>query len=185
MATQYSYEFTTDKTWDDTPELASGAVHDVLVVGDIHGSKTHLTDAITHAAELGVQVIVQVGDFWLADRRWSRFSPLQAEYMQAACDSPLPIVVIDGNHEIWPALGRISGRIHIPAVLLDDACHARSEWKPVIAALTESPMTDWAKWGWIAGPNAGLSGEIAAEVIETNPQRVHAAARRKVIQETS
>lgn len=106
MATQYSYEFTTDKTWDDTPELASGAVHDVLVVGDIHGSKTHLTDAITHAAELGVQAIVQVGDFWLADRHWSRFSPLQAEYMQAACDSPLPIVVIDGNHEIWPALGR-------------------------------------------------------------------------------
>ena len=80
---------------------------------------------------------------------------------------------------------RVSGRIHVPAVLLDDACHARSEWKPVIAALTESRMTDWAKWGWIAEPNAGLSGQIAAEVIETNPQRVHAAARRKVIQETS
>ncbi len=80
---------------------------------------------------------------------------------------------------------RISGRIHVPAVLLDDACHARSEWQPVIAALTGSRMTDWAKWGWIAEPNAGLSGEIAAEVIETDPQRVHAAARRKVIQETS
>ena len=80
---------------------------------------------------------------------------------------------------------RISGRIHVPVVLLDDACHARSEWQPVLAALTESCMTDWAKWGWIAEPNAGLSGEIAAEVIETNPQRVHAAARRKVIQETS
>ena len=80
---------------------------------------------------------------------------------------------------------RVSGRIHVPAVLLDDACHARSEWQPVIAALTESRMTDWAKWGWIAEPNAGLSGQIAAEVIETNPQRVHAAARRKVIQQTS
>ena len=80
---------------------------------------------------------------------------------------------------------RVSGRIHVPAVLLDDACHARSEWQPVLAALTESRMSDWAKWGWIAGPNAGLSGEIAAEVIETNPQRVHSAARRKVIQQTS
>ena len=80
---------------------------------------------------------------------------------------------------------RISGRIPIPAVLLDDACRPRPEWQPVLAALTESRMTDWAKWGWIAGPNAGLSGEIAAEVIETNPQRVHSAARRKVIQETS
>ncbi|WP_423916773.1 metallophosphoesterase family protein [Candidatus Poriferisodalis sp.] len=106
MPQRGSFEFTTDKTWDDTAEVAADAVRDVLVVGDIHGTKTHLTDAITHAADLGAQAIVQVGDFWLADRHWSRFSPLQAEYMQTACDSPLPIIVIDGNHEIWPALGR-------------------------------------------------------------------------------
>ena len=80
---------------------------------------------------------------------------------------------------------RISGRIHVPAVLLDDACRPRPEWQPVIAALTESRMTDWAKRGRVAEPNAGLSGEIAAEVIETDPQRVHAAARRKTIQQTS
>ncbi|WP_420443149.1 metallophosphoesterase family protein [Candidatus Poriferisodalis sp.] len=106
MSARDTFEFTTNKTWDDTAEVAPDAVRDVLVVGDIHGTKTHLADAITHAADLGAQAIVQVGDFWLADRHWSRFSPLQAEYMQAACDSPLPIVVIDGNHEIWPALGR-------------------------------------------------------------------------------
>ena len=80
---------------------------------------------------------------------------------------------------------RVSGRIHVPALLLDNACDARSGWKPVLAALTGSRMSSWAKWGWIARPNAGLSGEIAAEVIETNPQRVRSAARRKVIQETS
>ena len=80
---------------------------------------------------------------------------------------------------------RISGRIHVPAMLLDHRCHARPEWQPVIATLAEARMTDWAKRGWIAEPNAGLSGEIAAEVNETNPQRVHAAARPKVIQETS
>ena len=80
---------------------------------------------------------------------------------------------------------RISGRIHVPAVLLDDACRPRPEWQPVLAALAESRMTDWAKWGWIAGPNAGLSGEIAAEMISTNHERVYSAARRKVIQETS
>ena len=106
MPARDTFEFTTDKTWDDTAEVAPDAVCDVLVVGDIHGTKTHLTDAISHAVDLGAQAIVQVGDFWLADRHWSRFSPLQAEYMQTACDSPLPIVVIDGNHEIWPALGR-------------------------------------------------------------------------------
>ncbi len=106
MPERDTFEFTTDKAWDDAAELAPDAVCDVLVVGDIHGTKTHLVDAIAHADGLGAQAIVQVGDFWLADRHWSRFSPLQADYMQTACDSPLPIIVIDGNHEIWPALGR-------------------------------------------------------------------------------
>ena len=80
---------------------------------------------------------------------------------------------------------RVSGRIHVPAVLLDDTCHARPEWQPVIAALAQTGMTDWAKWGWIARPNAGLSGQIAAEVIGSNPERVYSAARRRVIQATS
>ena len=100
------FEFTTDKTWDGTTDVACDTVRDVLVVGDIHGSKTHLVDAIAHAADFGAQAIVQVGDFWLADRHWSRFSAVQDEYMRAACEAPLPIVVVDGNHEIWPSLGR-------------------------------------------------------------------------------
>ena len=93
--------------------------------------------------------------------------------LQRACDRNELLTVRD------------SGQIPIPAVLLDDACDTRSERKPVIAALTESPMTDWAKRGRIAEPNAGQSGEIAAEVIETNPQRAQSAARRKATQETS
>ena len=101
-----AFEFTTDKRWDDTPEVAPDAVRDVLVVGDIHGSKTHLLDAVTQAADFGAQAIVQVGDFWLADRHWSQFSAQQADYMHTACESPLPVVVVDGNHEVWPALGR-------------------------------------------------------------------------------
>ena len=54
----------------------------------------------------------------------------------------------------------------------------------MIAALTQARLSDWGKWGWIARPKAGLSGRIAAEVIDTNPERVHAAARRRVIQST-
>lgn len=106
MPNEESFEFASDRTWDDAPEVADDAVRDVLVVGDIHGSKTHLTDAVARAGDLGAEAVVQVGDFWLADRHWSRFSPLQAEFMWAAHDSPLPVVVVDGNHEIWPALGR-------------------------------------------------------------------------------
>lgn len=101
-----TFEFTTDRTWVDTPEVAPDAVRDVLVVGDIHASKTHLTNAIARAVELGADAVVQVGDFWLTDRHWSHFNRRQGEFMAAACESPLPIVVIDGNHEAWPALGR-------------------------------------------------------------------------------
>ena len=100
------YEFTTDRSWEDASELAEGAVSDVLVVGDVHGDTTTLSDAIDRAVALGVGAIVQVGDFWLADIHWSRLNPLECEFMWTAHDSPLPIVVIDGNHEVWPALGR-------------------------------------------------------------------------------
>ena len=100
------YEFTTDKAWDDTPEVSEHAVSDVLVVGDIHGDERHLTNAIDQAVDFGCDVVVQVGDFWLGDHHWSRFNHVESAYMHTAHDSPLPIVVIDGNHEIWPALGR-------------------------------------------------------------------------------
>ena len=80
---------------------------------------------------------------------------------------------------------RLNGRIHVPAVLLDNSCHPRPEWQTVIAALTAARLNDWAKWRWIARPNAGLSGQIAAEVIGTNPERVHVAAQRRAIQATT
>ena len=100
------YEFTTDRSWADASELADAAVTDVLVVGDVHGNTTNLANAIDQAAALGVDAIVQVGDFWLADVHWSRLNPLECEFMWTAHDSSVPIVVIDGNHEVWPALGR-------------------------------------------------------------------------------
>ena len=106
MQHRMPYEFTTDKAWDDTPEVSENAVSDVLVVGDIHGDEQHLTNAIDQAVDFGCDVVVQVGDFWLGDRHWSRFNHVESAYMHAAHDSPLPIVVIDGNHEIWPSLGR-------------------------------------------------------------------------------
>ena len=86
------------------------------------------------------------------------------------------------RHELFTV--RINGRIHVPAVLLDHRRQARPEWQPVIAALTQARLSDWAKWRWIARPNAGLSGEIAAEVINTDPERVRTAALRRVAQST-
>ena len=77
----------------------------------------------------------------------------------------------------------VAGELRIPAVLLDEAADFRADWKPVISELCDAGMSSWSIWGWIAEPNAGLSGEIAAEVIETDPERVLSAARRSAIQE--
>ena len=100
------YEFTTQQSWDDVTELSSERVQEVLVVGDIHGTKAHLTTAIDRAVDLGVGAVVQVGDFWLSDRHGFRHGSRQAEFMWEAHDSPVPVVVLDGNHEDWPALSR-------------------------------------------------------------------------------
>ena len=106
MSNWEPYEFTTEQSWDEVPRLGADAVSDVLVVGDVHGDTKNLTDAIDLASDLEVGALVQIGDFWLADLHWSRLNPLESEFMWAAHDSRVPVVVVDGNHEVWPALGR-------------------------------------------------------------------------------
>ena len=76
----------------------------------------------------------------------------------------------------------VNGETHVPEVLLDDGLDLSREWRPVISTLREAGMGDWGIWRWIAEPNAGLSGEIAAEVIGTDPERVYGAARRRASQ---
>ena len=77
---------------------------------------------------------------------------------------------------------RVNGEKHVPAVLLDEALEVREDWVPVVSTLREAGMSDWGIWRWIAEANAGLSGEIAADVIESDPDRVYAAAERRVAQ---
>ena len=79
----------------------------------------------------------------------------------------------------------VNGETHVPAVLLDEALEVRREWQPVVSVLGDAGMSGWGIWRWIVEPNAGLSGEIAAEVIATNPERVHAAAQRRAAQITT
>lgn len=150
-----TYEFTTKKTWDDTAEVASDAVSDVLVVGDIHGNKMHLSNAITEAADFGAEAIVQVGDFWLADCHWSRFSRIQADYMRTAHDSPLPIIVVDGNHEVWPSLGRYA--------LSSAAREARQARRPL--HLGGSIWWAWrgSVWNWGGCAFGALGGAVSPD----------------------
>ena len=76
----------------------------------------------------------------------------------------------------------VNGEKHVPAVLLDEALEVREDWTPVVSMLREAGMNGWGIWRWIAEANTGLSGEIAADVIETNPDRVYAAAERRAAQ---
>lgn len=76
----------------------------------------------------------------------------------------------------------INGELHIPAILLDDALETRPVWQPVIEALNSVGMSAWGIWRWIAEPNAGLSGEVAAQLIESDVDRVYAAAQRRAEQ---
>ena len=86
-------------------------------MGDVHGDSRNLSAAVDLAVDLGVGAIVQVGDFWLADVHWSRLNPLESQFMWAAHDSPLPIIVVDGNHEVWPALGRYAATSQAAAAI--------------------------------------------------------------------
>ena len=100
------YRFTTERAWDDAHRLQPDAVRRVLVVGDLHGEVRNLRMALERAVALGVDAVVQVEDFWLADQGWHDHDPEEALFMWEAHDAPLQVVVVDGNHEAWPALNR-------------------------------------------------------------------------------
>ena len=65
------FEFSTDRSWADEPMIAESSVGRVLVVGDVHRSVTALGHAAGQAKRHKADAIVQVGDFWLADRHWN------------------------------------------------------------------------------------------------------------------
>ena len=150
-----TFEFSTDKSWDDTCELADPAVSKALVVGDIHGEVQHLAAAFRQAARHDANVIVQVGDFWLVDRHWSQFSPVEANFMSQAHDAPLPIVVIDGNHEVWPTLGRYA--------LTPAAKSAMEARRPL--HLGGSLWWAWrgSTWRWSGTAFAALGGAVSPD----------------------
>lgn len=133
MAKWTPFEFAPEQEWDDEPRLASDAVRRVLAVGDIHGEVGHLKNALTQADKLEVDAVVQVGDFWLADRRWHHHDLVEARFMQAAADALLPVVVVDGNHEAWPSLRKLQ---QTPAA--QAATCRRSRRHPGIAAGSSS-----------------------------------------------
>ena len=109
----------------------------------------------------GRQTLVDQGTYTVGEIATARNRPRNTVYQEVrrACERGALFTVA------------VNGEKHVPAVLLDEALEVR-----------EAGMNAWGIWRWIAEANAGLSGEIAADVIETNPDRVYAAAERRAAQ---
>ena len=98
------FRFGSERAWDDDAAVSDAAVGEVLLLGDIHNSRQVFDAALSAALDHRCDALVQVGDFWLQDCSWWDYAPDRAALMHSAVHSPIPVVVLDGNHEVWPCL---------------------------------------------------------------------------------
>ncbi len=99
------------------------------------------------AARMDCDAVVQVGDFWLLDgsspvwpplsrARWEVDPPPWPEVMWWAVTSQIPVIVVDGNHEVWPCLDRYQQRT--------DVIESRRQGQPLHLGGAVSPDKEWA-----------------------------------------
>ena len=118
----------------------------MLLLGDIHDSSRVLEAALQAAIDEGCDVLVQVGDFWLQDSTWRGFVPEEAALMWAAVNSPIPVVVLDGNHEVWPCLQNFLHRY--------DTLAALQHGRPLHLGGSLWWADRGSTWTWAAGVSA-------------------------------
>ena len=104
------------RSWGAEQSVADSAIRSVLVMGDIHGDVDAFATALALAKEHRCGALVSVGDFGLVDASWKPLSQFArdrysrgTETVRRAAAAPLPVVVVDGNHEVWPCLDRLGG----------------------------------------------------------------------------
>ncbi len=117
------FRFQSERVWDDDSAVSDAAVGRVMLLGDIHNSRKVLDAALRTTRDEDCDVLVQVDDFWLQDSNWRGFSPEHAGVMYSAVHAPIPVVVVDGNHEVWPCLSAFLAR--------DDTATAREMGRPL------------------------------------------------------
>ena len=149
------------RAWEEDPAVADGAVKRVLVVGDIHNHDGVLAAALTLAERERCEAVVSVGDFWLQDCSWDTRPRTHTEgypslswapLMQLAMRAPVPVVVIDGNHEVWPCLAAYAQR--------PDVVEARAAGRPLHLGGTLWWADRGSTWTWVgdaAAPSAAPS----------------------------
>lgn len=149
------FEFRTSRAWDDDDAVGDDAVGKVMLLGDIHNNRGVLHAALLTAAEQGCDVLVQVGDFWLQDRRWRGFAPESAGLMLCAVRSEMPVVVVDGNHEVWPSLDAFVGR--------DGTAEARAAGRPLHLGGSLWWADRGSAWTWAGRRFGALGGAVSPD----------------------
>lgn len=152
------------RAWEEDPAVADGAVQRVLVLGDIHNRDGVLRAALTAAERERCDAVVSVGDFWLQDCSWGtrprthvegRPSHSWAPLMRLAMAAPVPIVVIDGNHEAWPCLAAYAQR--------SDVAEARAAGRPLHLGGTLWWADRGSTWTWSGRRCGALGGAVSPD----------------------
>lgn len=149
------FEFAPQRVWDDDPALADAAVGRVMLLGDIHNKRQVLDAALRTADDEGCDVLVQVGDFWLQDSNWRGFAPEHAGLMCSAVHAEMPVVVIDGNHEVWPSLTAFLGR--------EDTAEVRAAGRPLHLGGSLWWADRGSTWTWSAKRFGALGGTVSPD----------------------
>ena len=157
------FRFAPEWAWDGEPRLADGVVRRVLVMGDIHGSADDLRTALRVAAAVDCDVVVSVGDFGLQDVSSPRRDPLRVapqpspvpELTLAAVRSLIPIVVVDGNHEVWPCLRRFLQRA--------DVAEERVAGRPLHLGGSLWWADRGSTWTWAGRRCGALGGAVSVD----------------------
>ena len=150
-----SFRFGSERAWDDDADVCDTAVEQIMVLGDIHGDYKVFAAALKLATTEACDALVQVGDFWLEDSTWRRWAPRKAHLMHAALQAPVPVVVVDGNHEGWPCLtGFREG---------NDAAAARRTGRPVHLGGSLWWADRGSVWNWAGRRFGALGGTVSTD----------------------
>ena len=147
--------YRSERAWADAPELADDAVRRIMVAGDIHGDAFSLRMALKEAERRECDALIQVGDFWLQDSSWAEFSVDGAMAMLMAKQSPIPVVVVDGNHEVWPTLS--------PLLESPDALAALESGKPLHLGGSLWWALRGSVWRWSGLTFGALGGAVSPD----------------------
>ena len=157
------FRFAPERSWVGEPRLADGAVRRVVVMGDIHGSAQMLRLALRVATREDCDVVVSVGDFGLRDASSPRRDPLRVapqpspvpELTLAAVRAPIPIVVVDGNHEVWPCLRQFLQR--------PDVADERPAGRPLHLGGSLWWADRGSTWTWAGHRCGALGGAVSVD----------------------